>query len=209
MRVIIVDDDALVVESLRMIVESKGFEVVATGKNGNDAINLSLENQSDVIMMDIRMEPTNGLEATREILKREPDRKILLITTFKDEEYIEEALKLGCKGYILKQNIKGIFPALEAVHQGQMVFDSQIVSIIPKALNTEGSNNTNNDAFLELNDREMDILKEISEGLSNKEISNKLHLSEGTVRNYISDMLLKLELRDRTQLAIYYLKNNK
>ena len=133
-----------------------------------------------------------------EILKIDTNAKILLITTFQDDEYINAALSLGCKGYILKQNIKGIIPAINAVYSGNMVFDSKIVTNIKKY--------TKKNVAIDLSDREYEILLLVAEGLNNKEIAEKLYLSEGTVRNYISNILDKLELRDRTQLAIYYYK---
>ncbi len=197
MKVIIVDDDHLVVGALKTIVESKGIEVLATGSDGQDAIRLAKELDPDVIMLDIRMQPLNGLEATRRILAEDPSARILLITTFQDEDYIAEALSLGCRGYILKSNIEGILPALSAVNSGQMVFDSKIVKMMQQP------------AHPDLNDltlREGEILKLVADGLNNKEIAHELFLSEGTVRNYISTLLDKLELRDRTQLAIYYFK---
>ena len=144
------------------------------------------------------MEKMNGIEATERILELDPNAKILLITTFQDDEYISAALSLGCKGYILKQNIKGIIPAINAVYSGNIVYDSKIVSSIQKQPKRK--------VDVDLTDREMDILLLVAEGLNNKEIAEKLYLSEGTVRNYISNMLEKLSLRDRTQLAIYYYK---
>ena len=198
MNVIIVDDDFLVVDALKTIVEAAGIIVTATGSNGAEAIALARDYQPDVIMLDIRMQPTNGLEATRAIMTEDPLAKILLITTCQDEEYIAAALSLGCRGYILKSNIQGILPALTAVNSGQMVFDSKIVEKMhqPSAkMRFEG-----------LSDRELDVLKLVAEGMNNKEIAAELFLSEGTVRNYISNLLDKLDLRDRTQLAIYYYK---
>ncbi len=198
MNVVIVDDDHLVVSSLKTIVTASEIDVLAVGHNGNDAIKLYKEYNPDLILMDIRMEEMNGIEASKEILKIDSNAKILLITTFQDDEYISEALSLGCKGYILKQNIQGIIPAINAVYSGNHVFDSKIVSSIQH----HSKKNINTD----LTDREFDILLLVAEGLNNKEIADKLFLSEGTVRNYISSMLEKLSLRDRTQLAIYYYK---
>ena len=150
-------------------------------------------------MTDIRMSGMTGLQASKAILDKHPEAKILLITTFKDDEYIHEALNIGCKGYLLKDNLSGIIPAIEAVLSGNMVFDSNIVKNMSAA-----------SAHKDLSDltaREQDIIKLVSEGCNNKEISEKLYLSEGTVRNYISQMLTKLDLRDRTQLVVYYYKN--
>lgn len=198
MNVIIIDDDPLVVNSLKTIITANGIEVLGVGHSGLEAVKLYSEFKPDVILMDIRMENMSGIEATEEILSKNPNAKILLITTFQDDEYISSALSLGCKGYILKQNIEGIIPAINAVYSGNLVFDSKIVSSIQK----QPKKNLN----LDLTDREMDILLLVAEGLNNKEIAEKLYLSEGTVRNYISNMLDKLSLRDRTQLAIYYYK---
>lgn len=199
MKVIIIDDDYLVVNSLKTIVSSNGMEVLAEGYDGEEAIRLYKKHRPDLILMDIRMDKKNGIEATKEILKIDPDAKILLITTFQDDEYISAALSVGCKGYILKQNIKGIIPAINAVGSGNLVFDSKIVSNFQKQTRTITDH-------VELTDREFDILLLVAEGLNNKEISERLYLSEGTIRNYISNMLEKLSLRDRTQLAIYYYK---
>lgn len=199
MNIIIVDDDYLVVNSLKTIIGTQGIEVLDVGYNGLEAIELFEKYRPDLVLMDIRMEKLNGIDATKEILKIDPNAKILLITTFQDDEYISAALSLGCKGYILKQNIKGIIPAISAVHSGNLVFDSKIVSNIKKQ--------TKIDIDVNLSPRELDILLLVADGFNNKEIANKLFLSEGTIRNYISIMLEKLDLRDRTQLAIYYYKN--
>ncbi len=199
MNIIIVDDDYLVVNSLKTIVESSGIKVIGIGYSGSDAIELFSNHKPDVVLMDIRMKDMTGIEATRQILKLDPEAKILLITTFQDDEYIREALSLGCKGYILKQNIESIIPSINAVYSGNMVFDSQIVDSIKKY--------REKDIEGELSPREMDILKLVADGKNNKEIASCLYLSEGTIRNYISTMLDKLHLRDRTQLAIYYYKS--
>lgn len=198
MNIIIIDDDPLVVESLKTIVSANGINVKAVGYSGEDAIYLYEKHKPDLVLMDIRMENLSGIDAAKSILKMDNEAKILLITTFQDQEYIAQALSIGCKGYILKHNIKGIIPAINAVYAGNMVFDSKIVSGIRKYAEKE--------VKLNLSDREYDILLLVAKGLNNKEIAEKLYLSEGTVRNYISNMLEKLGLRDRTQLAIYYYK---
>jgi DNA-binding NarL/FixJ family response regulator len=198
MNIIIIDDDPLVVESLKTIINANGIDILDVGYNGIQAVELYAKYKPNLILMDIRMEKRNGIDAAKEILKIDSQAKILLITTFQDDEYIAAALSLGCKGYILKQNIKGIIPAINAVYSGNLVFDSKIVSNIKKY--------TKKDIDINLSDREFDILLLVADGLNNKEIAEKLYLSEGTVRNYVSNMLEKLSLRDRTQLAIYYYK---
>lgn len=199
MNIIIIDDDHLVVNSLKTIVESSGINVLGLGYSGAEAIDLFLNYKPDIVLMDIRMKDMTGIEATKEILQIDSDAKILLITTFQDDDYIREALSLGCRGYILKQNIDSIIPSINAVYSGNMVFDSHIVSSIKKY--------REKDIEGELSEREMDILILLADGLNNKEIASNLYLSEGTIRNYISTMLDKLSLRDRTQLAIYYYKS--
>lgn len=196
MKVIIIDDDPLVVSSLKTIVEASDIKVLAIGYSGSEAVDLYNKFHPDVVLMDIRMEEVTGIHATEEILRNDKNAKILLITTFRDDEYIKRALELGCKGYILKQNIDSLLPSLEAVYKGNMVFDSEIVSNF--------KTNSKREIKADFSNREMDILLLVAEGLNNKEIAEKLYLSEGTIRNYISTMLEKLELRDRTQLAIYY-----
>lgn len=199
MRIVIVDDDPLVVSALSTIVGNSNYDVTATGTSGFDAIELYKKHQPDLLMTDIRMREKSGLEASKDILTDFPEAKILLITTFKDDEYIHEALNIGCKGYLLKDNLAGIIPAIEAVLSGNMVFDSNIV----KSMSATSSHKD----LSELSTRERDIIELVAEGQNNKEIAEHLYLSEGTVRNYISQMLTKLDLRDRTQLAVYYYKN--
>lgn len=205
MRVLLVDDDKLVSLSLKTILEAeKEIDVVGTGYSGQQAINLYRETQPDILLLDIRMEDMTGIEAATVILKEFPQAAIVFLTTFLDNEYISQSLKIGVKGYILKQNFESIIPSLHAVQTGQSVFGDQIVSLIPELMSVSSSSS---DLTACLTERELSILVEIADGLSNKEIAEKLFLSEGTVRNYVSTMLDKLELRDRTQLAIYYYKN--
>lgn len=199
MKIVIIDDDALVVTALKTIVENSGHEIVATGASGEEARALYYEHQPDLLMTDIRMGEMSGLDAAREILEKDSEANILLITTFKDDEYIHDALKMGCKGYLLKDNFNGIIPAIKAVEAGNMVFDSNIVSSM--------STKSHTSRLEVLSKREQDILTLVAEGLNNKEISEELYLSEGTVRNYISQLLTRLDLRDRTQLAVYYYKH--
>lgn len=199
-KLVVIDDDYLVVQALETIVNSKeNLSVVATGHSGQEAIDLYQEHQPDLLLMDIRMEPMSGIEAAADILKRDSSAKILFITTFQDDDYITKAMSLGCRGYILKQNIKGIVPAVEAVENGHLVFDSQIIqSIHPSKAEVN---------LKELTERENQLLRLVADGLNNKEIADILFLSEGTVRNYVSALMEKLQLRDRTQLAVYYYKH--
>ena len=205
MKVVIVDDDRLVSISLKTIIESEpGIEVTGTGQNGGDAVALYDSLRPDILLMDIRMEPMSGLEAGEAILSKYPDARILYLTTFADEEYIIKALRIGAKGYILKQDFESIVPSLHAVHSGQSVFGNDIVAKIPSMINKSGKADLSGYG---ISQKESAIIQCIADGQSNREIAADLYLSEGTVRNSISVILEKLHLRDRTQLAIFYYKN--
>jgi DNA-binding NarL/FixJ family response regulator len=205
MRVIVVDDDKLVCASLKTILEAGGeITVAGTGYNGREAVDLWNRLKPDILLMDIRMDTTTGLEAGEAILKADKNAKILFLTTFADDEYIIKALKIGAKGYILKQNYESILPALRAVFFGQSVFGEDIVSKIPSFFNDSSKADFSD---FDINEKELEIIGLIAEGFNNKEIASRLFLGEGTVRNYLSVILEKLNLRDRTQLAIFYYKN--
>ena len=200
MRILIVDDDALVCSSLKTILEAKNIQVDAIGNSGEEAIALYRQYQSDVLLMDIRMEKMNGVEASEAILKEFPQARILFLTTFSDDEYI-----VCVKGYILKQNFDSIVSALEAVYANQNVFNTEIIEKLPDLLNNRDTAKEQYD----LNDREQQFISLVANGLNNKEIAETLFLSEGTVRNYLSNLLDKLGLRDRTQLAIFFYQHLK
>lgn len=204
MRIVVVDDDKLVCVSLKTILEADNdISVIGIGNSGKEAIELYNRLKPDILLIDIRMENMTGLEAGECILRTGKNAKILFLTTFSDDEYIVKALKIGAKGYIIKQNFECIVPSLKAVYAGQSVFGDDIVSKIPSLIN---SSKTDFSKF-GITEKELDIITVVAEGLSNKEIAQKLYLSEGTVRNTITTILEKLELRDRTQLAIFYYKN--
>ena len=209
MDIVIIDDDRLVAMSLRTILESTGkIKVAASGGSGAEAVELYRLHKPDVILMDIRMEGMSGIEAGKLILDDFPDAKILYLTTFADDEYIISALSMGAKGYILKQDFEVIAPSLEAVMRGQTVFGDKIIGKLPELMKPK--ERFDFDAH-GINDKERSIIELVADGLSNKEIAAKLFLGEGTVRNYISALLDKLALRDRTQLAVFYyteIKNN-
>lgn len=205
MNVLIIDDDIFVSGALKTILESnKDIQVPATGSDGKDALELFKKYRPDVLLMDIRMKEMSGLDASALILEEFPDAKILLLTTFSDDEYIVRALNLGAKGYLLKQDYTSLVPALHAVCSGQTVFGHEIISKIPDLL--QNGSDFNYDSY-DINEREQEIIRLIADGLSNKEIASQLFLSEGTVRNYLSSILSKLDLRDRTQVAIFYYKH--
>lgn len=204
MRLLVVDDDRLVAASLKTILEADSeIDVTGTGYNGRDAVELYRRLKPDVLLMDIRMDGMTGIEAAEEILAWDKSAKILFLTTFSDNEYIAKALQIGAKGYILKQDFESIGPSVKAVFMGQRVFGDEIVTRLPTLTGDKGLPDFSSFGITE---KETDIIRLVADGLSNREIAKVLHLSEGTVRNYISVILEKLNLRDRTQLAIFYYK---
>lgn len=207
MKVVIADDDALVSVSLKTILEAKGeIEVAATATDAGEAVMLYEQYHPDVLLLDIQMGEESGLTAAEQVLKKDPQAKILFLTTFSDNEYIIRALNMGAKGYILKQDFEGLVPALLSVYEGQCVFGSGIAGKLPQLLQEQEKADFT--AF-DISDKEQEIMALVADGLSNKEIADRLFLSEGTVRNYISSILDKLELRDRTQLAVFYLRRSR
>ncbi|MGN0484966.1 MAG: response regulator [Lachnospiraceae bacterium] len=205
MNVVIIDDDQLVCMSLKMILEAdEEITVTAIGNDGSEACSLYEMYKPDILLMDIRMKGVNGTDALADLIRKYPDVKVLFLTTFVDDDYIVKALELGAKGYIIKQDYDTIVPALKAVYSGQNVYGNEIIQKIPDLMK---SNSSFDYASYNLSKKEFEMIELIAEGLSNKEIAASLYLSEGTVRNYLSGILEKLDLRDRTQLAIFYYKN--
>ncbi|MDT8715934.1 response regulator transcription factor [Clostridium sp. 19966] len=206
MKIIIVDDDGLIIDSLKLLLSlEEDIEVLGTAQNGKEAFELCKVNKPDIVLMDIRMPVMDGVLGTKLIKENFHDIKVVLLTTFKDDEYIREAVMNGAEGYILKnQSSDSIIESLRAVCKGNTVFEKNVVNAITGMLK-QGKRKKPSD--FNLSQREFEILALIAEGFSNKEIAEKLFLGEGTVRNYITNILEKLELRDRTQLAIFYLKN--
>jgi len=202
MKIVIIDDDKMITTSLKIILEaSNEIEVAASGSDGKEALLLYEAHQPDILLMDIRMSHMSGLDAAKQIVQKYPNALILFLTTFSDDEYIIQALNLGAKGYLLKQDFENILPALKAVLSGQSVFGGEIVSKIPNLMNAKKS--FDYEAY-GITQKEWELIELVSDGMSNKEIAARLYLSEGTVRNYLSVILEKLGLRDRTQLAVFY-----
>lgn len=201
-KTVVVDDDRLVSLSLKTILESGGgISVAEIGSSGSEAIDLYEKHAPDVMLMDIRMNGMTGIEAGEKILSVHPDARILYLTTFSDDEYIVKALNMGAKGYILKQDFEGIAPAVSAVMRGQRVFGDEIITRLPELMQRKTEFDF---SAHDISEKEQEITMLVARGLSNKEIAAQLFLSEGTVRNYLSSILDKLSLRDRTQLAVFY-----
>lgn len=211
MKVLVIDDDALVTSGIRTIIEmatkdfKEPYKVCATGQNGLEALKLYGEHKPDIVLMDIRMPEMDGITAGKQLMTDDPSAKLIFLTTFLEDDYIVEALKLGAKGYLMKTDFESLIPALEAVSSGQRVFGDEIVAQIPTYLSAGKSSRKS--PLAQLTEKENELIYWVAEGLNNKEIAQQMHFSEGTIRNYVSIILEKLELRDRTQLAIYYFKH--
>lgn len=211
-KVLLVDDEKLVVDGLKIILETyEDITVVGTANNGEEALKECRKNSPDVVLMDIRMPKSDGVMGTKLIKKEFSDTKILILTTFNDVQYIHEALKYGASGYILKDSDYDlIYEGIKACMKGNVVINPEVASKIISE-NVEYSQKSSIDKIKNdyaLNEKEISIIKEVANGFSNKEIGEKLFLTEGTIKNNISMILSKLELRDRTQLTIFAFKNN-
>lgn len=206
-KLIIADDDPLIRESLKIILGmDDSFEVLACVEDGLKAVEICSKTSVDVALLDVRMPVLNGLQAAREITDN-TKTKTLILTTFDDDDFIIEAVKCGASGYLLKNNPPDkIKDAIKLVYSGTTVMQDVVMDRIRNGLSSNPSNKINKSLFTE---RELEIMECISKGLSNKEISGKLFISEGTVKNYITSILDKTELEHRTQIAIYYLNGGK
>ena len=196
----IIEDDENIRNLVQVALNGSGYETAAF-ETAEEALGAFKVKAPQLAIFDLMLPGMDGLEASRKILGEFPEAKILLLTTFSDDEYIIKALRLGTKGYLLKQDYASILPALQAVYSGQTVFGTEIMSKIPELLQSSDGFDY---ASRNINERELDIIRLIANGYSNKEIAAELFLSEGTVRNYLSSILDKLQLRDRTQVAVFY-----
>lgn len=203
-RVVIGEDDNLIRESLGIILGAdKDIDVVGTFSNGREVVEFIYKNKADIILLDVRMPVLNGVLATKEIGKIS-SAKVIILTTFDEDEYIQNAISFGAKGYLLKNTKPNkIIEAIKMVHAGNSVIQEEVLNKISK--NILSDNNTKDLSIF--TERELEIIKEICKGSSNKEISNNLFISEGTVKNYITSILQKTDLNHRTQIAINYLNS--
>jgi DNA-binding NarL/FixJ family response regulator len=213
-RLLIVDDDPFIRESLKLILDlDSEISVMGTCTNGNEALRYIEQNGSvDAVLMDIRMPECDGVEGTRKIKQFAPDIAILILTTFDDDEYIIQALRNGANGYLLKNIAPDrIVEGIKTIVKGDLLIHPSIAKKLTGFLQPkvkEASDSHHLLAQYDLTAAEQHVVLKISEGKSNKEIAQELFLSEGTIKNYITEILSKLSLRDRTQIAIFYLKNN-
>ena len=219
MRVLIVDDDALVAQSLSTILSVEAdVEVVGLGCSGPEATERYRELAPDILLMDIQMPGGDGLSAAEQILAEDAGARIVFLTTFSDDEYIVRALKMGARGYLIKQDVAQVAPALRSVMAGVCVLEGEVLER-STTMGLGGSDggygpaeagpgtsakDLRSTAFAALTDREYEVVEAVAEGLDNAEAAARLFMSEGTVRNHISAILAKLGLRNRTQVAVMY-----
>ena len=205
MRVIVVDDDAIVVRSLATILGAEpDVEVVGTGTSGEEAVSLFSSCSPDVVLMDIQMPGGDGLSAAEKILAADSAARVVFLTTFSDDDYIVRALRLGARGYLIKQDVATIAPALRSVMAGQSVLEGEVLARAAALSAGDATTRRAEPEMRGLTEREREVVRAIADGMSNAEVAAALYMSEGTVRNHISAILAKLGLRNRTQIAVYY-----
>lgn len=204
MKVLLVDDERLIRSGLAILLESyDDVEIVGQASNGQEAYEIVLKHEVNVVLMDIRMPEVDGIEGTRLILKNKPQVRILILTTFQDTQYIEEAMNLGASGYLLKDSShEEIYEGLKLALADKVVLDKSVSQHFTASLTPKQDLSQ-----FDLNNKEIEIICWIARGLNNEEIAEKMHLSKGTVKNNVSYILSKLALRDRTQLAIFAFEN--
>ena len=207
-RVMICDDQDVVREGLRTILNTAtGIQVVAAAENGARAVELFEAHKPDVVLMDLNMPGINGIQATRQICNKYPAARVLALTTYDADEWVFDAIRAGATGYLLKDTPRaGLIKAIEGTVSGQTFVDPGVAGklfahIAGKTIVQDTT------VAADLSRRERDVLKWVARGLSNEQIANKLFLSEGTVRNYVSAVLAKLGVTDRTQAAVIALRH--
>jgi DNA-binding NarL/FixJ family response regulator len=208
MKVIICDDQAIIRDGLELLLKlEKDVEVVGMAQDGAEVVELVNSKTPDLILMDLKMPGMNGVEATRQIRTRHPEIKVLVLTTYDDDEWVFDAIRAGASGYLLKDTPRE--KLIEAI-QGTVAGDSFVDPAVTGKLLAQVASKQEQPASIitsQLTDRETDVLRLIARGLSNAEIAGKLHLSEGTIRNHVSAIFAKLGLTDRTQAAVLAIRH--
>jgi DNA-binding NarL/FixJ family response regulator len=203
MKILICDDQAVIRDGLEMLLKlERDFEIVGAAQDGAEAIELAAQKEPDLILMDLKMPVMNGIESTREIRTKFPNIKVLILTTYDDDEWLFDAIRAGASGYLLKDTPRHkIIEAIRGTVEGRSFLDPAIAG---KLINQVASNQKQPTSVLaeKLTERELDVLRLIAKGTNNSDIAGRLHLSEGTVRNHVSAILEKLGVSDRTQAAV-------
>jgi DNA-binding NarL/FixJ family response regulator len=201
LKILIVDDQALARDGLELIVGvSPDIEVVGTAENGADALEKVEKLAPDLVLMDLKMPIMNGVQATRRIRERFPHVKVLVLTTYDADEWVVDAIRAGASGYLLKDSPRDeIVAAIQRTAKGETAVSAQVTDTLYRVVQY----GTPKDSTLaeKLNEREREILSLLANGLSNAEIAERMHLAEGTIRNYVSTIFTKLDVSDRTQAA--------
>lgn len=205
-RILIVDDQRLMREGLRMLLEMEDdFEVVGEAADGQAALDACAQLAPDIVLMDIRMPGMDGVEATRRLLQRDPSARVIILTTFDDDQYVFEGLRAGALGYLLK-DLSGeeLARAIRTVaHGGALIEPSIARKVFAEFARLAPAARDANEGLAEpLSEREIEVLRLIAAGLSNREIAQRLFLAEGTVKNYVTNVLSKIGVHDRTQAAL-------
>ena len=205
-KVMLVDDQKLVLDGIKTILNfSPLLTVVETSENGLDALEKIENKDIDVVLMDIRMPKMNGVDATKKIKEIKPDVKILVLTTFDDDEYIIKALSYGASGYLLKDiDSDDLIKAIKDVYEDRFIMPGKIAMKLAKKINKDNNKVIDNEITEDFTSREMDVIKFMKDGLTNSEIASSMFISEGTVKNYISNIYSKIGVSNRSKAIKYF-----
>jgi two-component system response regulator DevR len=209
LRIIIVDDHEVVRLGLRTLLDRHpDFNVIDEAGTAREAIDKTLHHQPDVVVMDVRLHGGSGIEACRKIMAQVPDTKVIILTSYAEDEMLFDAISAGAAGYVLKQ-IGGddLVRSIEAVGRGEALLDPSLIQKVFARVR-EAARKEEAAAFAELTDQELRVLAQVAEGKTNREIAKVLYLGEGTVRNYVSSILSKLSLTNRAEAAAYAVEHN-
>lgn len=207
-RVLICDDQAIVCDGLEAILSTDSeIEVVGLASNGAQAVELAQKTKPDLVLMDLKMPGMNGIQATQALREQVPETRVLVLTTYDDDEWVFDAIRSGAAGYMLKDTPRDkLIPAIKDTVAGKTHIDPVVAGKLFRHIAQETVGQPASLLAADLNEREREVLQLITNGLSNTEIAQRLHLSDGTVRNYVSALFVKLGVSDRTQAAVLALR---
>lgn len=206
LRLMIVDDHEVVRFGLKgLLARQSGWDVVAEAGTVVEAVRRAKEYRPDVVVMDIRLSDGSGIDACREIVKALPETRVIMLTSFAEDELLFNAISAGAAGYVLKQvGNDDLIRAIETVARGEALLDPSVTNQVLAKLRQS----TRSEAFVDLTEQELKVLSLVAKGKTNKEIADSLHLSEGTIRNYVSNVLSKLSLSNRAEATGYAIRHN-